>query len=135
MDTASFWQILAAGIASALIGMLWYHPRAFGSLWMRLTNITPEMAERGKRRMPIYALLGVMAAMGIAWVMNSFGVALGIYDWVGAIFKLALLSWLGFVVPTMLSQVLWEHRPMQLYLITIGYWLVSFCAIALILLL
>lgn len=84
--------------------------------------------------MPIYAAIGFFAAMLIAWMMGEIGVALGIYDWVGAIFELALSVWLGFVVPTMLNAVLWEHRPMKLYFINIAYWLVSFCVIALILL-
>lgn len=134
MDPASIWQILAAGVASVLVGMIWYHPRVFGTTWMHLAHITPELAERGRRRMPIYAAIGFFAAMLIAWMMGEIGVALGIYDWVGAIFELALSVWLGFVVPTMLNAVLWEHRPMKLYFINIAYWLVSFCVIALILL-
>ena len=134
MEPASLWQILASGVASVLIGMIWYHPRVFGSAWLRLAHITPEMATQGKRRMPIYALIGFVVAMLIAWVMSTIGVALGIYDWIGAIFELALWAWLGFVVPTMLNAVLWEHRPMKLYFINVAYWLVSFCAIALILL-
>lgn len=134
MDPATIWQILAAGVASVLIGMIWYHPRVFGTTWMHLAHITPEMAARGKRRMPVYAVIGFVAATLIAWIMNAIGVALGIYDWVGAIFELALSVWIGFVVPTMLNMVLWEQRPLKLYLITVGYWFVSFCAISLILL-
>jgi hypothetical protein len=134
MEPASIWQILASSVASVLVGMIWYHPRAFGATWMNLAHITPEMTERSRRRMPIYALIGFIASMLIAWMMSSVGVALGIYDWVGAIFELALPVWLGFVVPTMLSAVLWEHRPLKLYFINIAYWFVSFSVIALILL-
>ena len=134
MDPASIWQILAAGVASVLVGMIWYHPKVFGTAWMHLANITPDMAARSKRRMPIYALIGLVAAMLIAWVMSTIGVALGIYDWIGAIFELALFTWLGFVVPTMLNAVLWEHRPLKLYFINIAYWFVSLSVIALILL-
>ncbi len=134
MEPASIWQILAAGVASALVGMIWYHPRVFGTAWTRLAQVTPEMAARSKRRMPVYALIGLAAAMVIAWVMSTIGIALGIYDWIGAIFELALFTWLGFVVPTMLNAVLWEYRPLKLYFINIAYWFVSLSVIALILL-
>ena len=83
--------------------------------------------------MPLYAFLALLAGMLLAWVMNYVAIAFGIYDWVGAIFELALWCWLGFVVPTMLGMVLWEQKPVKLYLINVLYWLVSFIAMALIL--
>ena len=135
MTLVSVWPILASGVASVLIGWVWYHPRVFGSAWMRLSHITPEMAEHGRKMMPLYALLGLCASMLIAYVMNYVGIAFQIYDWVGAVFDLALWSWLGFVVPTMLSQVLWEQKPFKLYCINAFYWLVSFVVMALILVL
>lgn len=133
MNTAAFFPILAAGVANVIIGFIWYHPRVFGTAWMRLANITPEMAERGKRRMPLYSILALLASMLIAWAMSSISIAFGIYDWVGAVFELALWCWLGFVVPTMLSSVLWEQKPFKLYLINVFYWLVAFVSMALIL--
>jgi hypothetical protein len=134
MSSIAIWPILAAGALSVIIGFIWYHPRVFGTVWMRLAGITPEMAERGKRRMPVYIIIAFLSATLAAWVMNTIGVALGIHDWKGAIFNLALWAWLGFVVPAMLGSVLWEHRPLSLYLINALYWLVTLCAIALILL-
>ena len=133
MIEVTFFPILAAGIVSAVIGFVWYHPRVFGSAWMRMSNITPEMAERGKKRMPLYAFLAFLASMLAAYVMNYFGIAWGVYDWIGAI-ELGIWSWIGFVAPAMLGQVLWEQKPFSLYLINAGYWLVSFVAMAIVLL-
>ena len=133
MIEVTFFPILAAGIVSAVIGFVWYHPRVFGSAWMRMSNITPEMAERGKKRMPLYAFLAFLASMLAAYVMNYFGIAWGVYDWIGAI-ELGIWSWIGFVAPAMLGQVLWEQKPFLLYLINAGYWLVSFVAMAIVLL-
>jgi len=56
-----------------------------------------------------------------------------IYDWIGAV-ELGIWSWIGFVAPAMLGQVLWEQKPFSLYLINAGYWLVSFIAMAIVLL-
>ena len=131
----TLWPIVAAGVASVLIGWVWYHPRVFGTTWMRLANVTPEMAERGKKMMPLSVILSLCGSMLIAYVMNYVGIAFHIFDWVGAVFELALWCWLGFVVPTSLGTILWEQRPFKLYLINTLYWLVTFIAMALILVL
>ena len=125
--------ILVAGVVSILIGWIWYHPKVFGSAWMRMSNITPEMAERGKKRMPLVALIGLIAAMLVAWVMSYIGILLGVYDIVGAV-VLGFWCWVGFVAPTMLGMVLWEQKPFRLYLINALYWLVAFVSMAVILL-
>jgi ABC-type transporter Mla maintaining outer membrane lipid asymmetry permease subunit MlaE len=134
MEVATFWHILAAGITNVLIGYVWYHPHVFGTAWMQLANITPEMAEKGKRRMPVYAILGLLSSMLIAWTMSYVGAALSVHDMQGALLGLVLYVWLGLVVPIMLSAVLWEHKPLRLYLINVFYWLAALSATVLILL-
>ncbi len=133
MITTTFWPIVTAGIVSALIGWVWYHPRVFGSAWMRMSGITPEMAERGKKNMPLYASIAFVASMLIAYVMNYFVTMWWISDWRGAV-SLGFWCWAGFVAPTMIGMVLWDHKPVRLYLINTFYWLVAFIAIALVLL-
>lgn len=132
MIGVSFWAILAAGIASVLIGWAWYHPRVFGTAWMRLSNITPEMAERGKKRMPITAIIGLSMSMIVAYVMTYFGMAWGVYDIASAI-ELGLWVWIGFVAPIALGAVLWEQKPLRLYFINALYWLVALIVMAIIL--
>lgn len=132
MYEVSFWPILAASVASVVLGYIWYHPRVFGAAWMRMTGVTPEMAERGARRNTIYAFVALLASMIVAYVMNYFGIAWGVYDWVGAI-ELGFWTWVGFAAPAMLGSVLWEHRPVRLYLINAVYWLLSFIVMAVIL--
>lgn len=132
MTVTSLWPILSAGIATVLLGWAWYHPKVFGTAWMRMIGLTPEMVERGKKRMPLMALIGLLASMLIAWVMSYVGVLLGVYDWFGAI-ELGFWCWLGFVAPTMLGIILWEQRSFKLYLINALYWLVAFIVMALVL--
>lgn len=100
---------------------------------MRMSNITPEMAERGKKRMPLMALIGLLASMLVAWVMSYLGVLFGVYDIVGAA-VLGVWCWIGFVAPVMLGAVLWEQKPFRLYLINSLYWLVSLVVMSVILL-
>lgn len=134
MFEVTFLPILFAGVVSVVIGFVWYHPKVFGSAWMRLTNLSPEAVEKGKKRMPLMAFFGLLASMLAAYVMNYFGIAWGVYDVIGAI-ELGFWCWIGFVAPTMLGIVLWEQKSFKLYLINSLYWLVSFIAMAIILVL
>lgn len=99
-----------------------------------MSGVTPEMAENGKKRMPLYAFIAFIASMVVAYVMNYFGIAWEVHGWIGAI-QLGFWCWVGFVAPTTLGQVLWDHKPIRLYFINILYWLVTFVAIAIVLVL
>ncbi|OGG77495.1 hypothetical protein A3B35_03635 [Candidatus Kaiserbacteria bacterium RIFCSPLOWO2_01_FULL_54_24] len=134
MIEVTFLPVFFAGITSVVIGFVWYHPRVFGSMWMRLANLSPESVEKGKRLMPVMAFFGLLASMLTAYVMNYFAIAWVVYDVIGAI-ELGFWCWAGFVATTTLSTVLWEQRSFKLYLINASYSLVSFIAMAIVLLL
>ena len=134
MFEVTFWPILAAGIANVMLGMIWFNPRVFGTYWMARMGMSPEMMESGKKKMPLMAGIAFLASMVAAYVMNYFGIAWGVFDWIGAI-ELGFWSWVGFVAPTMLGMVLWEMKPIKYYAIVSGFWLVSFIMIAVILVL
>ena len=121
--------VVVSAILTMLLGMLWYSPHVFGTAWMRMTGISPEAAERGKKRMPLMAFVGLCAAMMIAWVMTYVNTAWGFYDWIGAL-ELGFWTWAGFVAPTMLGTVLWEQKPLKLYFINACFWLVAFLCMA-----
>jgi len=121
--------IVASGFVAVLLGMIWYHPKIFGGAWMRLSGITPEMREKGKRRMPVMVFFGFLAAMLVAYVMTYVSAAWGFYNWVGGL-QLGLWCWMGFIAPTMLGSVLWEMKPFRLYLINAFYWLVTLLVMA-----
>ncbi len=125
--------ILAAGISSVIIGFVWYHPSVFGSAWMRMSGVTPEMADRAKKKMPLMAFFGLLASMVVAYVMSYFAIAWGVFDWIGAV-ELGFWCWAGFTAPVLLGSVLWEMKPIKLYIINTLYWLVTFVVMALILL-
>jgi len=126
--------ILIAAIVNVVLGMIWYHPKVFGSAWMACLGLTPEQKEAGKKKMWISTALAFLAAMVVAYVMNYFGIAWGVFDWIGAI-ELGFWCWVGFAAPAMLGMVLWEQKPFKYFAIVSGYWLVSFISIAVILVL
>src|SRR3989344_2216031 len=134
MFEVTFLPILAAGVANVILGFIWYNPKVFGTVWMQAANLSPERMEAGKKKMPVMAFVGFLAAMVVAYVMNHFGIAWGVYDWIGGV-ELGIWSWVGFVAPIMLGSILWEGKSFKYYAINAGYWLVSFVVMAVILVL
>jgi len=134
MFEVNYVAVLVAGIINLILGMVWYAPRVFGGAWMRMSKITPEMAERGKRRMPLMAFIAFIAGVIMAYVLSFFAIAWGVFDAIGAL-DVAFWIWLGFIAPVLLGSVLWEQKPMKLYVINAGYWLVSLVVMLQILLL
>ena len=114
--------VLASGISAVLLGYIWYHPKVFGIAWMNMSGMTPEMQERGKKRMPFMAVIALLAAMLVAYVMSYVSAAWGFFDWRGAL-QLGFWCWAGFIAPILLGSVLWEQKPFRLYLINALYWL------------
>lgn len=134
MYQVTFLPILASGIASVILGLIWYHPRLFGGIWMRHSAFSPEMVERAKKRALLLAFIAFLADMYIAWTMNTVGLAFGIYDWESAIVVLAFSLWLGFSMPILLCTMLLDQRSIKVFFIHAFYWLAAFCLMALILL-
>ena len=125
--TVNLVAVLASGIVSMVLGMLWYGP-LFGKKWMQLSGIKePSKEEQGKimgKMLPSMAG-GFVAALVMAYVLSMF------VKFVGAATPLdgALVgfwAWLGFIATVTMSSVLWEGKPVQLYVLNNGHELVHF---------
>lgn len=128
----NYLAVLVAGIANMVIGFLWYGP-VFGKVWISLAGFTEEKMkeakEKGMMKSYVVALLGSLVT---AYVLAHFALRWGATG-VGGAFELAFWIWLGFIVTTLLSSVLWEGKPVKLYLLNVFYYLVSFFVMAVIL--
>lgn len=120
----NYLAVLVAGIASMIVGFLWYGP-LFGKTWMALSGITPEaMGGAKKKSMALTYLMSfigsLMMSAVFAWIFSSIGEANA-----GAGMAGGFWLWLGFIVPVMLGKVLWEGKPWKLYFLDTGYYLVN----------
>lgn len=124
--------VIAAGLVPFIVGSMWYHPKILGSTWMRMKHITPDMAERSSR-----LLLHSTAIMIVVGILSSFMLSHVLYALeVATVLHATLLAfglWLGFVIPSSINRVLWDHAPLTLYAIETGQWLVSFIIMAIVL--
>lgn len=132
MYDMTFLSLFAAALAHVVVGMGWYHPRIFGSMWTSLVNLSPAAVEELRKNLVKSMGLGFIAAVAIAYVFSHLAIAWGVYDWAGAV-ELAFWMWLGLIVPVLMGPVLWEGKPWKLFFINAGYWVTSLIIMALIL--
>lgn len=116
--------VLACGVASMVLGFLWYSPLLFGKPWMALMGLTAKKMEESKKDMPkTYGTMFVTALI-MAYVLSGF-VGLSQATTVTAGLQVGFWAWLGFVATVMLSNVLFGGKPVKLYLIDTTYQLVN----------
>lgn len=127
----NFVPVVVAAIASMVVGFLWYGP-LFGKVWMSLSKVDEaklkEMQQKGMG--PAYAI-SLLMALVMAYVLACF--AKGWATGVTGAFHLAFWPWLGFVVTTNVTGVLWEEKPWGLYFLSVAHSFVSIFVMALIL--
>ena len=112
----NFLAILVAGVIHMILGFLWYGP-LFSKPWMKLTGITQEQS--GNPSPTIYLIPLVTALIGF-YVLALFINAADMGTLAGGA-TTGLLAGLGFLATFAGSNYLFSNRPFQLYLIDIGY--------------
>jgi hypothetical protein len=116
--------ILACGVASMVIGFVWYSKALFGNTWMKLSGISEAQIKKANSNMPLLYGTMFVASLVMAYVLAHFEQAGGALDiTTGAM--IAFWAWLGFVATTMLTGVLYEQKSIKLYAINAGYQLVT----------
>lgn len=124
---------LGAALSALVVGAIWYHPKVFGTAWMKSIGKTEEDLEGGNMAVIFglaYALSFILAHFvqilielthwhpvdggGIGHSFHTFGH--GALH--GAMFCIAL------VAPVIIILGLFERRSFKYHLIHVGYWLV-----------
>ena len=113
--------VLAATVARFAIGGLWYSPFAFAPAWMRMVGVTPEAF---KARIGRAMIADFVTGFVLAWVLANLLQFLGVNRFVSGA-RVSFFLWLGFIAMPFLSMTVYEARPMRLFAITSGFWLVS----------
>lgn len=117
----NYLAVVVATVVQFIIGAIWYMP-LFGNLWGRIHGFDKESPEAQEAmRKGMMPLLGVQF---IVTLVTSFVFALLVAgfpsDW--NIYGLAFFFWLGFVLPTQISAVIFGGTAPQ--------WIVKKIAVA-----
>jgi hypothetical protein len=115
--------VLVAALVNFLLGGLWYSPMLFAKKWMALLNITEEDIKKRGSAGKAYAS-AIIGALVMAYVLAHI-VGYANATTVGAGAQSGFWCWLGFVATTGIANTMFESRPLGLYFINTGYYLVS----------
>jgi len=121
-------SVLAAGIATMILGFVWYSPALFAKPWMREMgydlNDKAKLKEMQKSAGPTYGiafLAGLVSAFMLAKILSITPIDTALYG-----MKLGFGVWLGFVATAQLTGALFMKSSMKLFAINTGYQLVCY---------
>ncbi len=119
----NIWAILAAAVANMALGAIYYHPKVFGTQWMELSGFTMEDAAAPGPAYAFSAIGSVVSAVALSVIIVSFGAD----SWIQGIGMGALVG-VGFIVPVMGSDAVFNKKPLSLFLLNVTYYVIGFIA-------
>lgn len=134
--TVNYVALLLAGVASMVVGFLWYSPSLFGKQWMALNGYTEKSMEAAKKDMNKTYTISFVASLVMAYVLShvmTMSINFFHYDALSTGLISAFWMWLGFVAPVQLTDVLFGSKNSKLYAINTGYQLASLIAMGVVL--
>ena len=107
MEVSLNWMmIVIMTIAGFALGALWHGP-LFGKLWMRINHVAKQFSKAEMAKLMV-GMWRIMLAEFIAtfFMVMTLAFLIEILPTYSSI-HLAFLVWIGFVLPTMASTVIW----------------------------
>ncbi len=134
----NYLAVLMAGIAYFAVGALWYMG-LFRKTWSKLMgfdklskNQRKEMKKKAGKNYIFAFLANLLTAYCLVFNVlsgqNFFHVS-GVFAGLNAGFW----TWLGFIATSQLNSIFFDSKPWKFYFINVGYYLVSFLVMGIIL--
>ena len=134
----NYWAVLVCGVASIALGSLWYGP-LFGKMWMKMMGwdkMDPSKVEQIKKGAAKGYVVSFVGALVMSYVLAHYLVFASVYtetEGVSAGLMVGFWTWLGFIAPVTLGSVLWDGKPLKLWVLNNGYNLIQLLIIGTIL--
>lgn len=111
-------SIIVGIVVATGLGFLWYSEIMFGSIWMNLTNVCGESGQ-GKTKMSYIYFTNLVLTFLYVYVILFL-----IKEDIS--FIKMIIVWAGMSLPIYAGDILWERKPIKLFMIKAGYGIVSF---------
>ena len=121
----NIWELIVASLSTFVVGFFWYGNFLFGKSWQKLAGLSDEDIAKGNMAL-IYGLafiLNFVAALFIS-LFTEIAMMLGSSALLAGLFAVVLC--LGFVATSFGVNFLFSRKPLKLYFIDVGYMVVSF---------
>jgi hypothetical protein len=119
--SVNYLAVLVATVFNMVLGTLWYGP-LFGRPWMAVMERIGKKREDMQGSPFIYlgsAVLAFLAALTLAMLIKATGT-----NTVGMGILWGVVTWIGFGAVPQLNSGIFEDRPVRLWVIFCGYYLV-----------
>lgn len=127
--------VLLGGVASMVIGFLWYSKVLFGKPWSRLRGLTDEALNADQKSVGKFYGLSFVLALLTSYVLAHV-IDFSLYYYGNPPVATGLTSgffmWIGFVMPVQFTSEMFGDKKWKLFLINTGYqlaWLLAAGAI------
>jgi len=127
----NFWAVLLGGVASMVIGMVYYADGVFGKDWKHLAKIDTKLFEKEMPMIMPLVFVGALITSYIVAYMASLYRAFFVVPWLHAGLISALVVWLVVATNIYIHNSL-DQRPSKLTAISLGNRLLSILAMGLI---
>jgi len=133
MENINWLALVVAALSTLVVGFVWYHPKVFGTIWMKEIGMTEEKAKNSNMGLTfgVSVILAFFTAFFL-WTLVFMGgpaeMPHGTAEFMtfkhGALHG-AMLG-LFVVLPVTVTNGLFEQRSFKYMMVITGYWVVSF---------
>lgn len=128
------WAIVVSALILWILGALWYSPPLFAKPWMAALRIEPPAEMTAAHKKSLYAgmISSLVGDLILAFVMMHVIAWSGAHTVAWGAF-IGFLCWIGFIAAPAFPQGIYERRPVSLFFINTGYWLVGLLIVGILL--
>ncbi len=135
MEVLNWKAILVGALIPMFMGFIWYHPKLFGTIWMKSIGKTEEDLKKGS--MPV--IMGLSLVLSIVLSFFLYGM-LGIHDYITSLSGEGLTVYahnfghgayhgafkgVCLAIPVLVTNSLFEQRSKENIMINGAYWIAT----------
>jgi len=120
MSHVNYYALIASAAIQWVIGAIWYGVM-FKKSWKKLVG---GIGEISGGRAAFAMVCSFVASIVLCYVLANIIMLAGTDAFLGGL-ALAIVCWLGFMAPPLFAQHIYERRPVNLFAINAGYWVVA----------
>ncbi len=116
--------ILAGAVTPMIIGMIWYHPKVMGKMWMKATGINEEDMKSGN--MPMM-YIGALLLAGVLAYRLSMSVSHPdpLHPMLHGMYHGGMYAGLYIAVPILGTMAIFERKSMNWFIVNALYWVIT----------
>jgi hypothetical protein len=135
MVPINYVAVVLAALSSMAVGSLWYMPRSFGTMWMKLAGVKPDRSKLKPEQMAWMYGSVFVASLATAYILAHVAFLSNNYFHYGLLqcaLSTAFWLWLGFTAARLYVHDTFESRRKKLTLLNAAHELVTVLVMAVI---